>query len=39
MGHCDADTPTVRLSSGEQRQGRAHKTAPTPESLEPPGST
>lgn len=28
MDHCNADTPTVRLSYGEQRQGSAHKTAP-----------
>lgn len=38
MGHCDADTPKPRLRDGgdhRHSRGRAHKTAPFPESMEP----
>lgn len=38
MGRCDADTPKPRLRDGgdhRHSRGRAHKTAPSPESMEP----
>lgn len=38
MGHCDADTPKPRLRDGgdhRHSRGRAHKTAPSPDSMEP----